>query len=179
MCQSKDESRTMPSTFFTKESTTFLQIISSASFQRPRTSYVRRHSSTSAIDLVLSVSDASAVANTLSKSENNVDFMRSIRYMLARQRLSSSNHHATIPIVSRLQMRIFPDSPSRCDRGVECTPKRPVRDVLRDFRERAHRVDLLVSVQFQQLRDGYQRKRWNQETRSVAKIPNGIRILIS
>lgn len=162
MCQSKGESRMMSSTFFTKASTTFRQMISSASLQRPRTSYVRRHSSTSAINFVLSVSDVSAVANTLSKSENNVDFMRSIRYMLVRQRLSSSNHHATIPIVSRLQMRIFPDSPSRHDREVECIPKRLVRGVLRDFRERVHRAGLLlVSARLRQRRDGHRGKRWS------------------
>lgn len=150
------------STFFTKTSTTFLQMISSASPQRPRTSYVRRHSSTSAMYLVLSVSDVSAVANTLSKSENSVDFMRSIRYVLARQRLSSSNHHATIPIVSRLQMRIFPDSPSRRDRGVECILKQLVRGVWHDFRERAHRAGLLlVSAQLRQHHDGHRGKRWN------------------
>lgn len=66
-------------TFFTNESTTFFRTISSASLQRPRTSYVRRHSSTSAMDFVLSVSDVNAVANTLSRSENSVDFMRSTR----------------------------------------------------------------------------------------------------
>jgi len=66
-------------TLFANGSTTFLRMISSASLQRPSTSYVRRHSTTSAIDFVLSVSDVSAVANTLSRSENSVDFMRSIR----------------------------------------------------------------------------------------------------
>ena len=86
MGQPKAGSRIVPCTFCKNESTTFLRMISSASLQRPRASYVRRHSCTSAMDFVLSVSEISAVANTLSRSENSVDLMRSIRWRVVSRR---------------------------------------------------------------------------------------------
>jgi hypothetical protein len=135
-------SRTTLRTFFTNESTTVLRMISSASPQRPRTSYVRRHSSTSAVDFVLSVSNLSGVANTLSRSENSVDFTRCIRWELAIQWQDSVDYFATVPIVSQLRMHVCQGSPSRRDRVVGCIQRQLVRGALHDSRERARRVGL-------------------------------------
>lgn len=80
-------------TFLTKSRTTSRRRTSSASCHSPRTSYVRRHSVTSAIHLPLSSSavlpslsrlldviDVSVLAKRWSRSEDSVDLMRSMRY---------------------------------------------------------------------------------------------------
>jgi hypothetical protein len=70
-------------------------------------------------------------------------------------------------------MHIFLGSPSRRDRGVECTPKQLVKGVLRGFRGHP------VLAQRRQCQDG-RRKRYSYlEIRSVTAIPDGTRTRIS
>ena len=81
-------------TFLTNSRTTSRRRTSSASRQSPSTSYVRRHSVTSAYSFDFSISVTllplpsfpptrvcSVVAKRWSRSDDSVDLMRSIRYM--------------------------------------------------------------------------------------------------